>query len=136
MTDAFEDDDHCFVCGAENAWGLRLAPEGAGGRGRLRFLPDRRHQGFSGVLHGGLVSTLFDEAMAYAAMSLGGRFVTAEIRVRFRRPVVTGRALDVSAEIVEERGRIVRIRAVLIQDGEERASADGTFVRVTGPVEE
>jgi len=130
MSGAFEDDSYCFVCGRDNPWGLRLTPVGAEGRGRLLFLPERKHQGFAGVLHGGLVSTLFDEAMAYAAMSLGGRFVTAEIRVRFRRPVTVAEEVEVSAEAVEQRGRMVRIRAVLAQDGEEKAAADGTFVRV------
>jgi acyl-coenzyme A thioesterase PaaI-like protein len=132
MAEAFEDDSYCFVCGAANPWGLRLTPEGMGGRGSIRFAPERKHQGFAGVLHGGLVSTLFDETMAYAAMSLGGRYVTAEIRVRFRSPVNTLTVVEVSALVVERRGRMVKLQAVLRQDGEDKATADGTFVQVDG----
>jgi acyl-coenzyme A thioesterase PaaI-like protein len=132
MSGAFEDDSYCFVCGLANPWGLRLAPVGQEGRGSIRFSPERKHQGFAGVLHGGLVSTLFDETMAYAAMSLGGRFVTAEIRVRFRSPVSTLLDVEVSALVVERRGRLVRLKASLSQDGEEKATADGTFVQIGG----
>lgn len=136
MPEAFEDDRYCFVCGAANPWGLHLAPQGLEGRGSLRFSPERKHQGFAGVLHGGLVATLFDETMAYAAMSLGGQWVTGELRVRFRAPVSTALEVEISAEVVQQRGRLLRLNATLVQDGEERASAAGTFLRVGESVQE
>ena len=132
MADTFQDDGYCFVCGPDNPWGLHLSPSGGDGVSMVSFSPERRHQGFAGVVHGGLVSTLFDETMAYAAMSLGGQFATAEIRVRFRAPVRTSGPIEVRAEITEQRGRVVRLKARLTQAGEERATAEGTFVQVRG----
>lgn len=132
MNAVFRDDRHCFVCGERNTFGLQLKPEGRDGLGTIEWLPDKRHQGFDGVVHGGLISTLMDEAMAYAAMSDAGFCVTAGISVRFRRPVNLGQKVRVEAELVARRGRMLELRASVTQNGEEKASGSGTFVRV-GP---
>jgi uncharacterized protein (TIGR00369 family) len=129
---AFDDDRHCFVCGERNSWGLKLKPVGADGQGTIEWLPDSRHQGFLGVVHGGLISTLLDESMAYAAMSTGGFCVTAEITVKFRKPVATGIPVVVKASVVENRGKVLKLEASVIQDGEEKAAGRGTFIRVQG----
>lgn len=132
MADVFDDDRYCFVCGEKNPFGLKLKPSGEDGRGTIIWTPDRRHQGFTGVVHGGLISTLLDEAMAYAAMSVGGFCATAEISVKFRKPVRTGEQVRIEAEIIENRGRMLRLRGKVLQDGEEKASGKGTFIQVTG----
>jgi uncharacterized protein (TIGR00369 family) len=132
MSEVFDDDRFCFVCGEKNDFGLRLKPQGKDGRGRITWMPGKKHQGFTGVVHGGLLSTLMDEAMAYAAMSVGGFCATAEICVKFRKPVKTDCQVTIEAELVQQRGRILKLSAVLLQDGEEKASAQGTFVQVPG----
>lgn len=129
---SFNDDRHCFVCGEKNDFGLGLRPRGRDGTGSVDWLPERRHQGFEGVVHGGLISTLIDEAMAYAAMSLGSFCVTAEISVKFRRPVITGSPVSIRARVVEQRGRVLRLEASVTQSGEEKASGKGTFLQVPG----
>jgi uncharacterized protein (TIGR00369 family) len=130
--DRFDDDRHCFVCGEKNPFGLQLKPKGKDGRGTITWIPDKRHQGFEGVVHGGLVSTLLDECMAYATMSVGGFCATAEIAVKFIRPVRIGVPVRIEAWLVEQRGRILRLEASVIQEGEEKAKGRGTFAQVTG----
>lgn len=128
MAEDFRDDRHCFVCGELNELGLKLSPTGEDSRGTIRWTPGREHQGYAGVVHGGLISTLMDEAMAYAAMSLYGSCATREMTVKFRRPVNTGEEVLVEAEITETRGKLVRLKASLEQDGQLKAMAEGTFV--------
>ncbi|OPL19755.1 MAG: hypothetical protein AVO35_01915 [Candidatus Aegiribacteria sp. MLS_C] len=128
----FDDDRHCFVCGEKNSFGLRLKPKGENGEGLIDWVPDRRHQGFEGVVHGGLISTLLDEAMAYASKSLGCFCVTAELSVRFRAPVTTGLPVQVRARVVEQRGRVIRLEASVTQEGLEKATGRGTFLQVPG----
>jgi len=70
--------------------------------------------------------------MAYATMSLYGSCATREISMRFRKPVSTGKELLVEAEVIETRGKIVRLKATLQQDGVEKATATGTFIRFSG----
>ena len=64
-------DDHlCFACGERNPDGLRLRIEyPSPGRCRIEFVPPKKFQGWQGILHGGIIATILDEAFAHA---LGG----------------------------------------------------------------
>ena len=132
MGDVFDDDRYCFVCGEKNPFGLQLEPRGSNGKGYIEWTPEKRHQGYSGVVHGGLISTILDEAMAYAAMSVVGFCATAGISVKFRRPVKTGVPVRVEAEVNQKRGRMVKLEAQVYQYGEEKASGSATFISVPG----
>jgi acyl-coenzyme A thioesterase PaaI-like protein len=132
MSDIFDDDRYCFVCGEKNPHGLRLSPEGKDGRAIIHWTPEKRHQGYTGIVHGGLLSTVLDESMAYAAMSIAGFSATVEISVRFRKKVITGVPVKVEAELIEQRGRIMKLKASLFQEGIEKASAKATFISVPG----
>ena len=90
-----EDDHRCFACGRENPAGLRLVFQ-PGGRGVTAFFtPEKEFQGYKGIVHGGIISTLLDEAMAHAAIRLGHMPVTAEIQVRFRSALSVGQQVQV-----------------------------------------
>jgi uncharacterized protein (TIGR00369 family) len=132
----FGDDRHCFVCGERNESGLRLDPSGRDGRGYLQWNPSRDYQGYTGVLHGGIVSALLDEAMAYAAMSIAGRAATASISVSFHRPVSTDSLLSVEAEVTGQRGRVISTGARMLQGDQVMATATAKFLAVDVPGEE
>ena len=75
----------CLVCGRDNPHGLRLDlhvdPET--GIVRIEFAPRREHIGFEGVVHGGVLATVLDEAMVWAATWAARRFcVCAELTTR------------------------------------------------------
>jgi uncharacterized protein (TIGR00369 family) len=133
-TQGFERDDSCFACGQQNENGLRLQPAAAEGRAVVRWTPLPQYQGYAGVLHGGIISTILDETMAHAAISLVGRAATAELSLQFLKPVMTGRDLEIRAEVRERRRRMLLVDAELIQDGEVRARGEGKFLVVApGP---
>ncbi|MDA8168588.1 MAG: PaaI family thioesterase [Nitrospiraceae bacterium] len=101
------DDSYCFACGRENPGGLRLVFE-TGGRGvRTSFTPQKKHQGYKDIVHGGIITTLLDEAMAHAAIRKGFEPLTAEITVRFKNPLYTGEQADIEGWI-EDEGKIPR----------------------------
>lgn len=94
-----EDDHYCFACGTENPEGLHLSFE-KGGRGVLAlFTAEKRHQGYRDMVHGGIISTILDEAMAHAAIKAGHYPVTAEISVRFTSALMIGQKVQVEAWI-------------------------------------
>ncbi|MBN1825560.1 MAG: PaaI family thioesterase [Candidatus Eisenbacteria bacterium] len=125
----FTDNDYCFACGSRNPIGLHLnVRTDEEGSAVFTWTPKREYQGWSGVLHGGVISTLLDEAMAYATGSLAEGAATAEIHVSFKKPVSTERALTVTARVEERKRRLMRTSAILVQDGEERAAARAVFV--------
>ncbi len=111
------DDRRCFACGPDNATGLRMTFEYGDGTARARVTPGREFGGWSNILHGGIVMTLLDEAMAHAAIAAGERAVTARIEVRFRNAVPTGVPLIAQGRVDGRRGRVMEISGTLTDEG-------------------
>jgi len=125
-----QDDRRCFACGPDNAVGLQMTFEYGDGTARSVVKPKRHLSGWSALLHGGIVATLLDEAMAHAAISLGIRAVTAKLEVRFRTATpVDDRALVVEGRIEQRRGRMLEMTSDLRDEaGTLYAHARGRFV--------
>ena len=133
---AFESEGLCFVCGEKNAGGLRLRFEIDRENLTLRttFVPPPTYQGWDGLVHGGIISTLLDEAMAKLSYELGYDAVTATLEVRFRTPAPILKPLQVFGEITEVRKRLVRAKArIEKEDGTIVAQATSTLMRVSRP---
>jgi len=127
------DDKNCFVCGEENRGGLQLRFEidREWRRIRTEFVPTRMYQGFSGVVHGGIISTVLDEAMTKLAFSLGLDAVTGKLTVRFKNPLMVGERIVATGEILKESGRSVEARAEAVKDdGTVVAVAEGLLIRL------
>jgi acyl-coenzyme A thioesterase PaaI-like protein len=73
--------------------------------------------------------SLIDEAMAYAASSVGWKGVTAECTTRFRKPVPLDAPLTLRGRVAWERRNVVGVEAeVLDEHGTVLASGEGKFV--------
>jgi uncharacterized protein (TIGR00369 family) len=94
------------------------------------FRPERRHSGWTGVVHGGILATALDEAMAYVLYFMGIKGLTARMDVRFRRPAMEGESLRVVARKVSEARRIVDVEAQLMRDETVLAEATGRFMKM------
>lgn len=106
-----KDDQYCFVCGMQNPDGLRLEWKVEGMTTTAEFIPDQKYQGWKGILHGGIIATLLDEAMTRLACVIYGGALTAEMTVRFVAPAPIGQLLLIRGEILGERGQIVDMKA-------------------------
>lgn len=102
------DDRWCFACGEKNPAGLKLAfspaPDGAL---RASFVFRKEHQGYEGIVHGGLIGLVLDEMMLNLAWRTGLRAVTAALELRFRRAVRVGERVEFIGRITGRRGRLV-----------------------------
>ena len=134
---AVRSDHACFGCGDDNPIGLRLRFAADGDGVKASFTPNPEHQGFHDVVHGGIISTILDEAMAWATAHAGVWAVTGEMRVRFRQPLEFGELAIVMARVSGVRGRLVNTAAELVLDRDRSpvATASATFVRVGAEVE-
>ncbi len=120
----------CIVCGPDHPHGLRIqfdiGPEGDAG---AEWVPTSEWEGFEGIIHGGLVSTVLDEAMAKAVASTQDDALTGEIRVRFRTQVEPGKRYQIRGWIAGRRKRLLNTEAALTTlAGEECAHAWAVFV--------
>jgi uncharacterized protein (TIGR00369 family) len=133
MDTNIRDDRACFVCGEKNPAGLRL---------HLRFDPERgesvaevvfeeRFQGWAGIVHGGLLATVLDEALIYAAGAMGVKCVTGEITVRYVKPASIGVPYTLKGRFIEDKGKIVLAESELVDStGTQVARASGKLFKV------
>ncbi len=125
------DNNRCFACGTDNPSGLKLRFSYAedGRSAETRFVPDGACQGWKDLVHGGILMTLMDEAMAKAAVRGGLSVVTAAMSVKFKRPARVGCELICRARVEDIRKRIVYARSeIRDRDGALIAEAAGTLM--------
>ncbi len=122
-------ENYCFACGPSNPYGLKLKIEvEPGGKSYVEFIPKREYEGYPGIMHGGITSTILDEIMVYACKSYGEDVVTAKIEVRFLKPVPIGKKLIAQGKVVEKKGRaFITEGEITGEDGTLLAKAKGTF---------
>ncbi len=124
-------DKHCFGCGSENHYGLRMTFETSGQQIRTRLTVPPQFRGWSRLVHGGVLSTILDETMSWAAIILIKKFIlTKQMTVQFLRPVYVGSSLCSVGSIKEETGdRKAIVQAELLDDqGKVYARAEGEFI--------
>lgn len=122
----------CFVCGRENPHGLRVDFFDDGQLVWTELTPADHHQGWPGVLHGGIVSAVLDETIGRVAF-LHDRWVqTARLELRFHKPAPLGQRLVAIGELTRDARRLMEMRGQLFaaEGNELLAEASGTFVRL------
>src|SRR6185503_19657222 len=102
-----EDNQCCFACGMNNPDGLRIAWKVEGLIMTAQYVTEAKYQGWKGILHGGIIATLLDEAMTRLAGIVYGGALTAEMTVRFIAPAKIGQLLSIRGEILNESRKIV-----------------------------
>jgi len=122
----------CFACGANNPIGLHLDFWTDGETVWTEFTPGQEHQGWPGVLHGGLIATLMDETMGRTAFLKNLWTVSVKLDVAYRKPVPLGQPLKVTARIDQLRGsRMLTSGQMLLPDGTVAVEAHGLYLRVS-----
>lgn len=120
----------CFGCGPDNPSALGVALRRDGGEIVGEVTLDDRWVGTPGIVHGGVVSALFDEVLGSVPLALDRLVVTGELTVRFRAPTRTGRALTLRAREVSHVGRKTIVGGEL-RDGDVLvATGEALFIAV------
>jgi len=126
-------DNPCFVCGPTNPHGLHVHLNQVDGGIEGRFTPGPWQQGWQGVIHGGILAALLDEAMAYTVFMTGSMAVTVRMELRYRRSAQAGDDLQVSARIVRDSSRLVDVEGRILRDSLVLVEAAGRFMKL-GPI--
>ena len=110
-----KDDRWCFACGPENPHGLQLSDfHFEGDEYVVNFTPQRHHQGWQGITHGGIVATLLDEVTTRMLSDQGEEAVTAEMTIRYHQPLPTGQPVRARVRLIEKRKRLATTEAKLV----------------------
>ena len=119
----------CFVCGPDNPIGLRLAFRLEDDACVSEFTPGENHQGYPGVIHGGMLYSALDDVMANWLYLRGARAYTARCAIRYRRPARKGEKLLLVGRRTGGRRRLVEMEGVATRalDGEVVATATAIF---------
>jgi acyl-coenzyme A thioesterase PaaI-like protein len=123
----------CYACGDLNPIGLHLEFRMEDDWAVAEFIAQREHNGYPGYVHGGIVSSLLDEAMGWATYGRGIWALTGRLETRFRGIVPTGEVLQVRGRIEKDRGRTLDVIAELKDmDGKLLAESAGLLFRAKG----
>lgn len=125
---------HCFVCGRENPYGLKLNfYETTPGEVVVEYTVPEQFQGYPGVVHGGVVAAMLDEVTGRVHM--GGfppRFMfTARLDVRYHKNVPVGKPLRIVGYAGKSRERTATASGKIFgPEGDLLAEAEALLVNV------
>ncbi len=118
----------CFGCGSENEMGLKLEFHWEGEDYVAPFTAQECHRGYPGVVHGGIIASVLDEAMGRLLWEERGGGPTRKLTVEYLAPLVPGEQTLCRARIVQKKGRAVFLEAELLRNGDQVAAARGTYI--------
>ncbi|MDY6787271.1 MAG: PaaI family thioesterase, partial [candidate division WOR-3 bacterium] len=120
----------CFACGRDNPAGLRLNFKYDRDLQEVfaYFNLDERYIGFNDVLHGGILSTVADDAMAWSAMIRTNNLcLTKNLEIEFLMPgkprtdyTVRARSKPLDERTVQSQASIVSNRGKIIVKAQSR----------------
>lgn len=120
----------CIVCGRENHHGLNLRFAADGDVIRSEAPLSEEFCSYKGIIHGGILTAVLDEAMGWAA-SFGSRRMcqAAELKIRFVKPVRAGNKVQVVARMERDRKRVIEASGELLDtDGSVLVKGFGKFM--------
>lgn len=129
----------CFGCGPKNEKGLQIKSYWEGDDFVVRFYPEAHHQAFPGAINGGIIGSVFDCHMNWAAATILFKenpdqdfpsTVTSEFSVKLTRPTPFGKELLVKARPIKVKGSVVTVEAELYVEDNITAKSTGIFVAV------
>src|SRR5256885_6966852 len=125
-------DGRCFGCGEDNQDGLRMRFRPTGEGSVCDFVVPDRYQSWRGMVHGGVVALMLDEAVGWAGWHAGHPGLTARLEVRYRRPLRLGERVRVVGRVQRVRRSLVYASAAIdsMDDGGHIAEATATLMSV------
>ncbi len=125
---------NCFVCGVENKFGLHIHFYETGpDEVTAEYTVPNQHQGYPGIVHGGIVATMLDEVSSRTVFrgDPPRLVVTARLALRYRKPVPVGVPLKLVGRLLEDKGHVCRVSgAVYGPDDALLAESDATLFEV------
>jgi len=126
--------DMCFVCGRHNPAGLYMQFYDNGENEVCSdYTVPARYQSYPGIVHGGILASMLDEAIGRVAM-IGDHhhfMVSVRLQVLYRHPVAVEIPLKIRGRIVRLSGRLGKAQGeIILPDGRIACEAAITLADV------
>ena len=123
--------DQCFACGQDNPIGLKLVFEYRDDYCISEFQLTPLFEGYPGIIHGGIVSTVLDEAMAKIILTTTTKAVTIEMNTKFKMMLKSETKYFVKAKITKNKSRTISTEASIFdEENKIVASANAKFFKI------
>ncbi len=124
---------HCYVCDLNNPMGLRVEFRLENNKAIGQFVPQREHQSFDNITHGGVLSALLDAAMNRILLFHSIKGKTARLKVRFKKEAKIGEPLTVIGEFVQIK-KLYAMTKGEVKDSQNDTIAQGEAIFIVQPV--
>ena len=119
---------NCFACGSNNGVGLRLNfHKQEDGSVSGDFFADPKFEGYSGIIHGGIIATLLDSVMTHCLLMEGIPALTGRLSIKYSTPIRTGTVVKLEAKIVDQFHEMFILEGRALVDGKKVASAEAKY---------
>lgn len=121
----------CVMCGEDNEQSHKLTfcKDESGGVS-ADFTSYEDLQGYAGLMHGGMISSLLDCAMTHCLFARNIEGVTAELSVRYVKPVPCCSVMRITAIVERSILSLHFLKAELAINNEVYATAEGKFMEL------
>ena len=120
---------NCFACGSNDGTGMGLKfYKHEDGTVFGNFFADPKYEGYSGIIHGGVVATLLDSAMTHCLLMKDIPALTGRLSIKYSIPIRTGTVVKVEARIVNELRGIFILQGKALVNGKRVASAEAKYM--------
>ncbi len=125
----------CFVCGNENdnprSLGLNIFWDNESRYTSISFIPDESWCGYEGMVHGGLLAAIIDDAMAWSIKASDDDiYVTGKLTISFRKGVRCGKKYVAHGFLERKEGRRAYTSAVIKdEEGNTCVEGEAIFIR-------
>ena len=119
---------NCFACGSNNGMGLGLKfYKHEDGTVFGNFFADPKYEGYSGIIHGGIIATLLDSAMTHCLLMKDIPALTGRLSIKYSTPIQTGTVVKLEARIVDQFHEMFILEGKALVDGKRVASAEAKY---------
>jgi len=119
---------NCFACGSNGGMGLGLTfYKDEDGAVSGNFFADPKYEGYSGIIHGGIIATLLDSAMTQCLLMKDIPALTGRLSIKYSTPIRTGTVVKLEARIVGLFHEMFILEGKAFVGGKRVASAEAKY---------
>ncbi len=131
MNEVWVDDRYCFACGEKNPVGMKLSFNINKKEITTNYIFPKEFQGYKDIVHGGMISLLLDEVMVNLPWLIYKiPVVSAEIKVKFKKPLKVGEKITAKAWFEKEKKRIFYTKGVVMREKDNEIIAESEAICV------